>query len=71
MAHVEVVNSQEIDGKDRKRGEAIEVSAGRARDLIAAGKVRAADKPDAANSTGAGKDSPKPAPATKEVAKNG
>lgn len=71
MAYVEVVNRQEIDGKERERGDVIEVSDGHARDLIAAGKARAADKPDAANSTGAGKDTPKPAPATKEVAKNG
>lgn len=71
MAHVEVVNRQEIDGKERKRGEVIEVSAGRARDLIAAGKVRAADGPGDVDSKGGGKDSPKPAPATKEVAKNG
>lgn len=59
MAHVEVVNRQVIDGKERKRGEVVEVSEGRARDLIAAGKVRAP------------KETPKAAPATKEGAKNG
>ncbi|GAA1579281.1 hypothetical protein [Leucobacter aridicollis] len=71
MTHVQVVNRQEIDGKERKRGEVIEVSHGLARDLIAAGKVRAAEAPGDIESKGAGKDSPKPAPATKEVAKNG
>lgn len=59
MAKVEVVNRQVIDGKEYKRGEAAEVSEGRARDLIAAGKAREV------------KGSPKPAPVAKEVAKNG
>ncbi|GAA1323150.1 hypothetical protein ACFSWE_08625 [Leucobacter albus] len=74
MAHVEVVNRQEIDGVNYERGEVIEVSAGRARDLISAGKVRAAEKPKrvpASNGGSEAKESPKPAPATKEVAKNG
>ena len=59
MARVEVVNRQEIDGKEVKRGQVIEVSPGRARDLIAAGKVREVEE------------APKPAPVTKEAVKNG
>lgn len=75
MTRVEVVNRQEIDGKTYKRGEVIEVSAGRARDLISAGKVRAPEDPKrgeaAANGGSEAKETPKPVPATKEVAKNG
>lgn len=59
MAQVEVVNRQVIDGKEYKRGQVITVSDGRARDLINAGKARQAAE------------TPKPAPAPKEVAKNG
>lgn len=40
MTRVEVVNRQEIDGKEYKRGEVIDVPDGRARDLITAGKAR-------------------------------
>lgn len=67
MAKVKVVNRQVIDGKERKRGEVIEVSAGRARDLVNDGKVqlvRAADKA-AAKPGGA------PKPAQVKGAKNG
>lgn len=39
MAKVKVVNRQVIDGKERKRGEVIEVSPGRARDLENQGKA--------------------------------
>ena len=39
MVKVQVVNGQEIDGKKRKSGEVIEVSPGRARDLIYDGKA--------------------------------
>lgn len=46
MPKVQVVNAQSIDGVYRKRDEVIDVSPGRARDLIAAGKARAVeDKP--------------------------
>lgn len=45
MTKVVVVNSQEIDGKRRKRDEVIDVSPGRARDLINEGKARAQDAP--------------------------
>lgn len=55
MAKVEVVNRQEIDGKEYKRDQVIEVSEGRARDLIKAGKVRAVAE------------TPKPAPVPKEA----
>lgn len=41
MTKVQVVNRREIDGKERKRDEVIEVSPGQARDLISAGKARA------------------------------
>ena len=41
MTRVEVVNRQSIDGKEYKRGQTVELSNGRARDLIIAGKVRA------------------------------
>ena len=39
MTKVEVVNRRVIDGKERKRGEVIDVTPGRARDLINSGKA--------------------------------
>lgn len=46
MTKVQVVNRQEIDGKEYKRGQVIDVAPARARDLIAAGKARVpAEKP--------------------------
>lgn len=44
LTKVEVVNAQQIDGVHRKSGEVIDVSPGRARDLINAGKANAAVK---------------------------
>ncbi len=57
MTRVEVVNRQVIGGKERKKGEVIEVSAARARDLFNESKAR----PVTAESK----------PAAKEGAKNG
>lgn len=51
MTKVVVVNSQEIDGKYRKRGETITVSPGRARDLVAVGKVTQVAEPKADQSS--------------------
>lgn len=39
MTKVRVVNAQEIDGVRRRRGEVIDVSPGRARSLVNAGKA--------------------------------
>lgn len=69
MAHVEVVNAQPIDGVERERGEVIEVSDGRARDLVAAGKANWATTPSAVTNE-ADKATPKPAPEKKEGGKN-
>lgn len=59
MTRVEVVNRQEIGGKEYKRGQVITVADGEARDLINAGKARVPVKAE------------KPAPESKEAVKNG
>lgn len=60
MTKVQVVNRQAIDGKEYKRGQVIDVSPGRARDLLNEGKVREPEKVQA------------PAPVSnKEAVKNG
>jgi hypothetical protein len=59
MTRVEVVNRQVIGGKERKKGEVIDVSPARARDLINESKARPVEAVE------------KPAPAAKEGAKNG